>query len=118
MHLRLRKSAIGNCILLFYLLDWVDLPPVISDCCIVAGDALNVYRHSDLWQLAWKVRYAFGLDATRPIHALYFRIVTDPNAHIALWFSCDISDEASHGHACCHILGPAVRIFENQLPNR
>ena len=104
--------------LFFYLLNGINLPPVSPDFGIISGDALNCDRFSDLRYFAWNLRYAFGHDAARSVHAVYSRVLTDANVCVAVVSFRYLSDEAAHSRMGCHSVSPAVRIFANQLADR
>src|SRR5467141_4396059 len=104
--------------LFFYLLYRINLPPVSPHFGFISGDPLDCDWLSDLRYLAWNLRYALRHDAVCSVHAHCFRAFADANVCVAVVSFCHLRNEATHSRMGCHSVGPAVRIFANQLANR
>src|SRR6266849_324542 len=96
----------------------MNLPPVMPDFGVIPTDSSNCDRPSESRHVARKLRNAFGHEAVRPVHAHYFRVVTDADVYVAVFFFSGVSDKATHGNMRSHFLRPAIRIFADQLTDR
>ena len=101
--------------LLFYFFNGMNLPPVSADVGVVSGNALHGNGPTDLRYIARNLGYALGHNAMRAIHALYFGVFANANVGVAVASFCHLSDEAADRRVRRHFVGPAVRVFGNQL---
>src|SRR5712691_10610875 len=96
----------------------MNLPPMMPDFGVIPTDSPNRDRPSDSRHLARKLRNAFGHDAVRPIHAIYFWVVTDADVYVTVFFFSGVGDKTTHGNMRPHFLRPSIRIFADQFANR
>src|SRR6266481_4360988 len=101
--------------LLFYFFDRMNLPPVSADLGVVSSDSFHCDWLADWRQIARKPGYAFGNNASRAIHALYFGIFANADIRVAVASFCHLSDEPTDRSVRRHFVGPAIGILGDQL---
>ena len=93
----------------------MNFPPVRADFGVVAGDSFHRDGLADRRQIARKPGYAFGHNAARAIHALYFGVFADADIRVAVVSFCYLSDEPTDRCVSGHFVGPAIGVLGNQL---